>query len=60
LFDSGFVWVLSVPIAFFLSRFTAVPIAPLYALCLSVDIIKCVIAYFMLRRGAWIQNLAKK
>ncbi len=60
LFDSGFVWIASVPIAFCLSRFTSVPIAPLYALCLSVDVLKCIIAYFMLRGGTWIQNLAKK
>lgn len=60
LFDSGFVWGMSVPIAFCLSRFTSLPILPLYALCLSVDLIKCVVAYFMLRKGTWIQNLAKK
>ena len=59
LFDSCFVWVCSVPLAFCLSRFTDLPIVPLYLACCSMDLIKCVIGYIMIRRGTWIQNLAK-
>jgi len=57
LFDSGFVWCLNVPLAYCLSRFTGIPIVPLYALCLSTDILKCLVGYFMIRSGKWIQNL---
>lgn len=57
LFDSCFVWVCSVPLAFCLSRFTNLPIIPLYAICQSADLLKCVIGTWMLRRGKWIQNL---
>ena len=59
LFDSCFVWVCSVPLAFCLSRFTAMPIIPLYAICASMDLVKCIVGYIMIRRGTWIQNLAK-
>ena len=59
LFDSCFVWVCSVPLAFCLSRFTALPIVPLFALCASMDLVKCLVGYIMIRRGTWIQNLAK-
>ncbi len=59
LFDSGFVWCVNVPLAFLLSRFTGLPIVPLYALCLSTDILKCLVGYRMLRGGSWIQNLTK-
>lgn len=59
LFDSCFVWVCCVPIAFCLSRFTDMPIVPLYAICQATDLIKCVIGGRMIHKGAWIQNLAK-
>ena len=58
LFDSCYVWVCSVPLAFCLSRFTALHIVPLYLLCSCMDFVKCIIGYIMLRRGSWIQNLA--
>lgn len=57
LFDSCFVWVIIVPIAFCLSRFTALPIIPLYAICQATDLLKCAIGYYMLKKGSWIQNL---
>ena len=58
LFDSLFVWVIIVPIAFCLSRFTAVPIVPLYIICQGTDLLKCGLGWYMIRRGDWIQNLA--
>ena len=59
LFDSCYVWVCSVPLAFCLSRFTDMPIVWLYLACCCMDFVKCGIGYVMLRRGTWIQNLAK-
>lgn len=58
LFDSGFMWVFSIPLAFLLSRFTFLPILPLYAICQLPDVIKCILGCFMLKKGSWIQNLA--
>lgn len=57
LFDSCFVWTCCVPLAFCLSRFTDLSIIPLFAICLSANLLKCVIGAFMLRQGKWIQNL---
>ena len=57
LFDSCFVWVCCVPLAFCLSRFTAIAILPLYILCQGTDLVKCAIGAFMLKQGKWIQNL---
>lgn len=59
LFDSCFVWVISVPTAYILSRYTALPIVPLYAICQGLEIIKCVIGYVMLRGGSWIRNIVR-
>lgn len=57
LFDSCFVWLVCVPLAFCLSRFTDMPIGPLYAICQSLDLIKCLLGGWMLKKGKWIQNL---
>ena len=60
LFDSCFVWVFVVPLAFCLSRFTSLPIIPLYIICQPTDFIKCAIGAVMLRKGSWIQNITIK
>ena len=60
LFDSCFVWVFCVPLAFILSRFTSLPILPLYFICCATDLVKCAIGAFMIKQGKWIQNLTAK
>lgn len=60
LFDSGAVWVLSIPIAFILSRMTSVSILVIFALCNGTDLIRCIIGWFFIRKGSWIQNLTEK
>ena len=58
-YDCGIMWAVSIPLAYCLSRFTDLPIIPLYAICQSVDLGKAVLGYFIIRRGNWIQNLSK-
>lgn len=58
-FDSCFVWVICVPLCFILSRFTAMPIVPMFALTQATELIKCCIGAYMIKRGAWIRNLAQ-
>ena len=58
LFDSVFMWVCGVSLAFTLSRFTSLPILPLFALCQMPDVLKCVVGQYMLKKGSWIQTLA--
>lgn len=57
LFDSCFVWVVCVPCAYLLSRFTGIGILWLYAICHATDLLKCIIGAYMLKKGAWIQDL---
>lgn len=58
LFDCGAIWALMLPLALCLTRFTDLPILPVYVLCNAVDVIKCIVGFFMIRKGSWIQNLA--
>ena len=57
IFDSGYVWCCMIPVAFVLSRFTDLPIIPLYAICQSLDFLKCVLGAKMIKKGDWIQRL---
>lgn len=58
LFDSGFVWVVMVPLAFVLSRFAHMTIIPLYLICQSTNMLKGGLGAIFLKQGKWIQNLA--
>lgn len=60
LFDSGFMWAVSIPTAFILSRFTDIPILPLYTICQGLDLIKCIVGFILVKKGSWMQNLAGK
>ena len=57
IFDSAFVWLVCIPIAFILSRFTALPILPLYAAVQSLELLKCVTGFFLVRSRRWVNNL---
>ena len=59
IFDSCFVWGCSVPLAFILSRFLRLPIVPLFILCESVSLLKCLIGMLLVKQGKWIKNLTK-
>ena len=56
-FDSVFIWVASIPVAYTLSRFTDIPIVQLYFMCQMVDLIKCAIGFVLVKKGVWIQNI---
>ena len=56
-FDCVFVWVLSIPVAFVLSRYTAMHILPMYIVVQALDIIKCAIGYVLLKKRKWVKNL---
>lgn len=57
LFDSVFIWCVSVTIAFTLSRFTALPVTAVFILVQIGDIIKCIIGFVLVKKGVWLQNI---
>ena len=57
LFDSGFIWGVSIPCAFFLSRFTSFSIETVYAMCLGVEFLKCAVGFVLLKKGVWLHNI---
>lgn len=57
LFDSVFIWCVSVSIAYVLSRFTTLPVIAVYAFVQMGDWIKCLIGFILVKRGVWLQNI---
>ncbi|MBR2409790.1 MAG: MATE family efflux transporter [Lachnospiraceae bacterium] len=57
LFDSCYVWLLVVPLAFVLSRFTSLSIVPLFFCCQFIEIGKCIIGAIMIKSGIWINKI---
>ena len=57
LFDSVFIWCVSVPIAFVLSRYTGIHVLVIYACVQLADLIKCVIGFGLVKKGVWLQNI---
>ncbi len=58
-FDSGFMWLVVTPVALILAHLTNIPLVPMYAIVLSLELIKCVIGFFFVKSGFWAKNLIK-
>ena len=57
LFDSVYTWVLVIPVATFLAKYTALPIAVVFFLVQSLEFVKAIIGFFMVKSGVWLQNI---
>lgn len=57
LFDSCFTWVVTVPAAFLLTRYTTLPVVTAYLIASSLDFIKCTIGFVLVKRGGWVRNI---
>ena len=57
LFDSGFSWSIAVPVAFVLSRFTEIPILPMFLICQLLILIKCALCFYFVKKGGWLVNM---
>ena len=57
LFDSGYTWVISVPLALLMVRVVQADVIVCYAAVEGANLIKCILGYCFIRSGSWIQNL---
>lgn len=60
LFDSVFVWCVSVPVAYCMSRFTGMPVIMIFAMVQISDWIKCIIGFVLVKKGVWLQNIVAR
>ena len=59
LFDSCFSWAVSVPTAYVLSRYTALPALFVFAIVSFTEILKCLIGFALVKSGVWVRNIVK-
>lgn len=57
IFDSFFVWTVSVTAAAILVNFTSLGILTIYFIVQMLNIIKCILGYIFVKRGSWIKNI---
>ena len=57
LFDSVFMWVVSVPVAYILSRYTDIYVIWIFVALQMADWIKCAIGVTLVRKGVWMNNI---
>lgn len=60
LFDSVFMWALSIPVAFIASRYTNLPAVYLFVVVQLLDIIKCIIGFILVKNGVWVKKIVAK
>ena len=57
LFDSAFLWTISVPVAFLVSRATTLSVVYIYLSVQAADLIKCTLGYILVRKRIWVKNI---
>ena len=60
LFDSVYMWVLVIPVATALAKYTTLPIAWVFFLVQSMEFVKAIIGFFMVKSGVWLQNIVEE
>ena len=60
LFDSVYTWVIVIPVATILAKYTTLDIALVFFLVQSMEFIKAIIGFFMVKSGAWLQNIVQE
>ena len=57
LFDSCYLWVINIPVAFVLSRYTNMGLIPIYLTCQCAEIVKGVVGFVLLKKKVWVNNI---
>ena len=57
IFDSGFMWMVVMPISFILTYLTNLPILPLYLLCQLTDVFKAFFGFTLYKKKTWVKTL---
>ena len=57
IFDSVFVWVVSVPAALIMVNYTSLGIVAIYLTIHLMNIVKCILGFIFVKQGSWIKNI---
>ena len=60
IFDSGFSWVIVVPVAFCLVNFTKLNVVYVYFSCQMAETLKFILGIFLIKKGVWLSNIVSE
>ncbi len=60
LFDSVFMWIVSVPAAYILCHYTDMYVIWVFVIVGLLDLIKCVIGFILVKKNVWMQNIVRE
>ena len=55
--DSGFMWMLNIPLVMLLAYHTNLHVLIVYAIGQSTDVLKACVSYYLLKKEKWVKNL---
>ena len=59
IFDSGYTWLLVIPVAYCLSHFTNWGIVPIFFCVQSMEFVKAILGFFMVKSNVWLNTIVK-
>ena len=59
LYDSVYIWIIGIPLTSYLTSHTALAITWVYFFSYAVDLLKCVLGYFLIKSRTWVNNLVE-
>lgn len=57
LFDCCFLWAVNIPVAWVLSRYTVLPMFYIYLACQSLEAIKGIVGFILVKKKVWVHNI---
>lgn len=57
IFDSGYTWLIAIPAAYCLSYFTNLGIVPVFFCVQSMEFVKAIIGFFMVKSNLWLNTI---
>lgn len=57
IFDCGYTWGLAYPVAFCIATFTTMPIIPMYLCVQSLEILKSIVGFILVKKELWINKI---
>lgn len=58
--DCGYVWIFQLPAAYYISRYTGIPIVPFYVIIQALQIIKVAMGTYFVKKGVWLTNIVEE
>mgnify|MGYP002513465205 CR=1 FL=1 len=60
LFDSCYLLVVNLSLAFLLTRFTGIPVVEIYIIVQLAESLKCIVGFILLKKRVWVNNLVNE